>query len=484
MGRVLDALLEEIKERDSEGYKHDTTSANTGAGYLHGIGGVLSFPGVDPVIFHTVMGSMSILGQLPTTPSLYDAPTYYTITGIQAESGSEAAADCDPSPTAGLMKACLTTSVFGRIKRQTPTIELNRLGRFVDRADPMDLALVGSPIHGSGIFTGGIANPDAPGDILTNEVSKRMWELAVILHRVISVDIWLGNPANDTGQEGSHKQMTGLATLVNTGYKDIETNVACAAMDSYLRSFGYGRIDIAPGSASIVNALTDIYYQVKDRALRTGVMPVRWVFAMRPQLFYELTAVWPCSYLSYRCNLTGTSATEFIDSQDAVKFRDAMRQGRYLLIDGEQVPVLVDDGIPELDGNDGGGNFPRGCFSSDIYLLPMSIAGGRSTLFMEYFQYNNPSLNAALAGGNMIIGRVDGAFLIVPVQTRQCFQLEVKVEPRLVLRTPWLAARLQNVVYCPVQHEREPFPSDPYWVDGGKTSRSGPSYNALWGGAP
>src|SRR3990167_7862284 len=467
MGRVLDALLEEIKERDSEGYKHDTTSANTGAGYLHGIGGVLSFPGVDPVIFHTVMGSMSILGQLPTTPSLYDAPTYYTITGIQAESGDEAAADCDPSPTAGLMKACLTTSVFGRIKRQTPTIELNRLGRLVDRADPMDLALVGSPIHGSGIFTGGIANPDAPGDILTNEVSKRMWELAVILHRVISVDIWLGNPANDTGQEGSHKQMTGLATLVNTGYKDIETNVACAAMDSYLRSFGYGRIDIAPGSASIVNALTDIYYQVKDRALRTGVMPVRWVFAMRPQLFYELTAVWPCSYLSYRCNLTGTSATEFVDAQDAVRFRDEMRAGKYLLIDGIRVEVVTDDGIAELNGDESG-SFPRGCFASDIYLIPMSVVGGRATTYLEYFQYANQSLQDAL--GNLVLGRVEGAFLTWPRQTNQCVVWQSKIEPRLVLRTPWLAARLRNLVYCPIQHDRDTFPGDPYHVDGGRRS--------------
>lgn len=480
MSELIDALVKELSER-AVGEKHDITGAPTQVGFLHGIGGVLSFPGVDPVIYHSIMGTRSIMGQLPTSPSLYTAPTYYTLTGVQTDSGSEAEADCDPSPTAGLLKACLTTSVFGRYKRQTPVIELNRLGSRVDRADPMDLTLVGSPIHGAGVFTQGVANPETPGDLLVNEVSKRMWELAISMHRLLSQDLWGGSPANDAGQIGSRKQMTGFATLVNTGYVDIETNQACAAVDSYVRDFGSVRVDTAPGVTNIVAAITDMWYQVNDRALRTGVMPVRWVFAMRAQLFYELTRIWPCSYLSYRCTLSGNN-TNFIDAQDATRLRDEMQNGKYLLIDGVQVPVIVDDGIPELDGNDGAGAFPRGCFSSDIYLIPMSVVGGRAVTFMEYFQYSNPSLEAAL--GNMVLGKVDGAFLVVPIQTRQCFQFEIKIEPRLVLRTPWLASRLQNVVYCPIQHERDAFPADPYFTDGGRTSRQGPSYYSLWGGSP
>ena len=45
---------------------------------------------------------------------------------------------------------------------------------------------------------------------------------------------------------------------------------------------------------------------------------------------------------------------------------------------------------------------------------------------------------------------------------------------------PWLAARLQNVQYCPLQHTRQPFPDDPYFVDGGRTSRPGPSFYDIW----
>ncbi|KKK49488.1 hypothetical protein LCGC14_3134550, partial [marine sediment metagenome] len=96
--------------------------------------GVLSFPGVDPVAFHTIMGNRSIMGQLPTKGSPYTNPTYYTITGVQGDTGDEKNTVCEDAPTAGLMKACLTTSVFGRYERATPELELNRLGQRNDRA--------------------------------------------------------------------------------------------------------------------------------------------------------------------------------------------------------------------------------------------------------------------------------------------------------------------------------------------------------------
>lgn len=482
---VLDALVEALGPRLEQrkvrqfgldrygiGQKHDATGTPISVGYSHGPGGVFTFPGVDPLVFHTVIGSHSLLGQLPTSPSLYTNPTYYTLTGVQADVGSEKVDVCDNAPTGGLAKACLTTSVFGRYERATHELELNRLGARVDRADPMDLRLIGSPLAETGIFGQGVFSPDNPTDLFANEVSRKFWERNVSFHRLLSKQLWIGNPTNNSAG-GGYKELTGLDVLINTGYVDAETNQACAAVDSYVRSFGSLRVD-TNGNA-LVAAITDMYYQVKDRAIRTGMMPVRWVFAMKPQLFYEITAIWPCSYLSYRCNLTGTSATEFIDAQDAVRFRDEMRAGRYLLIDGERIEVIVDDGIAELNGNEGA---PLGCFSTDIYLIPMSVVGGQASLYLEYFQYANPSLQDAL--GKMILGVIEGPFLTWPRQTNQCVVWQSKTEPRVVLRTPWLAARLQNVVYCPIQHVRDTFPEEPYFADGGKTSRPGPSYYNIW----
>lgn len=460
--------------------KHDISNPDPiSVGFSHGNGGLFTFPGVDPTLFHTVMGASSILGQMNAMSSLNTNPTYMTVTGVLGDTGNEKDAPCEDAPVAGLAKGCIVTSVFGRYERATPQLEINRLGQRNDRADPLDLQLVGSPIDSAGPF--GFGSTNAPGDVLTNEVSRKFWELSISFHRLLSRQLWNGNPANNTGA-GGYKELTGFSLLVNTGYHDAETGVACAAMDSYLSNFGSKRIDAS--DSQIVAAITNMYHQVYRRAELTGVLPVRWVMVMRSQMFYELTSIWPCSYYSYRCAVSpgfsgDTNMRGNIDAVEAAQLRDAMRAGRYLLIDGQRIEVILDEGINEDDGTESG-SFPRGCFRSDIYLIPMSVVGGRSVTYMEYFDLNNPSIDSAFA--NMFIGRRQGPFLVWPRQTNECIQWQAKVEPRLIMRTPWLAARLQNVVYCPIEHERESFPDDPYFVDGGRTNRvaKGPSYFQLW----
>lgn len=463
------------------GEKHDPAGTlPSGLQYSHGPNGLLSFPGVDPLVFHTHMGAASLLSMIPARSTNEVNPTYFTLTGVQDDSGSEPDDVCDDAPIAGLMKGCLTTAPYGRYQRATPPIEINRLGMVNDRADPLDLRLVGDPLfQANPIFASGPGNARVPGDLFTNEMSRKFWELGIAFHRLLSRQLWRGNPTNNTGA-GGYKEIAAIPQLVNTGYVDAETGTTCPAVDSYVRNFGHIRIDSATGAGNIVAALTDMYYQLKDRAIRTGVGVVRWVIAMRPQLFYELTAVWPCSYLSFRCGLDGNN-TNFIDAQDAVRFRDEMRTGRYLLIDGDRVDVVLDDAIPE-DTNTTSASVPSGCFGTSIYFLPLSVSG-ISTLFLEYLDYSNPSIQAAL-GRNLAIGVVEGAFITTSRQRNFCIEYQSKIEPRLVLRTPWLAGRLRNVVYCPIQHTRDAFPEDPYWVDGGKTSRTGPSFFAVWKSNP
>jgi hypothetical protein len=468
-------LAQKAAARYGVTYKHDQTGGTPSAvQYSHGPQGLLTFPGVDPTLFNATMGGSSLLAMIPTSPSLHTNPTYYTVTGVRDVSGDEPDGVCDDAPEAGLMKACMTTSVFGRYQRQTPTLDISRLGQRVDRADPLDLRLINDPMSSGLPFPGGNTGMDTPGDVLTNEVQRKFWERNVAFHRLLSRQLWSGTPANNTGA-GGYKEMTGLQVLVNTGYVDAETGQTCTAVDSYVRDDNYVRIDTEQNT--IVDYITDMAYQLRDRADRSGISPVRWVIAMRPQMFYELTAVWPCSYLTYRCATTG-SGDLALDPTDAVRMRDEMRAGKYLLIDGIRYDVVLDDGIPEFDGNSSGGNFPGGCFSSDIYFIPLSVVGGRSVLFLEYFQYNNPSIQDAM--GNMVLGRIEGAFLTWPRQTNLCVQWQSLIEPRLVLRTPWLAGRLQNVVTCPIQHTRSTFPDEAYFVNGGKSHRDGPSFETLW----
>lgn len=474
LAEALGPVMEQQKGRRfglSLAEKHNAAAGVPGAVYSHGPGGMLTFPGIDPVVFNASMGAISIMSEIPVMPSQYANPTYYTLTGVDDVTGAEMSAVCDNAPVAGLMRGCMTTSVFGRYERATPKLEIPRLGLLVDRADPMDIRLIGSPIGDSGPFAS-VGGTAAPGDVLTNEVTRKFWERNIAMHRLLAKQFWVGNPSNNAGG-GGYKEMTGLQLLVNTGYVDAETGSTCPAMDSYIVNNNYARIGAS--NSSLVGILTDAVYQLSRRAERAGVAPVRWMMAMRAQMFYELTNVWPCSYLTMGCNTDGLLR---LDAQDAVRFRDEMRAGKYLLIDGQRIDVILDDGIPEKSGNDSGGSFPNGCFSSDIYILPMSIVGGQSTLFMEYLQYSNPAVEDAL--GKMVLGRIEGAWITWPRQTNMCVEWQSRIEPRLVLRTPWLASRIQNVVYCPTAHEPEPFPGDPYFGSGGASSRQGPSYHNLW----
>lgn len=490
LARALTESIRQAQQRDGQkaqylgrygdfasGFKHDALGTPISVGYSHGDGGNLSFPGVDPAIFHTVVGNRGMLGQLPVVSSVYTNPTFTVITGVTGDTGSEKTDVCDDAPVAGLTQAATLASVFGRYERATATLELNRLGQRLDRSDPMDLSLVGSPISQTGLFTNGPGDPNVPGDIFTNEVGRKFWELSVSLHRLLSVQLWQGNPANNSAG-GGYKESTGLDMLITTGNVDILTGSAVPAVDSDVKEFGY--LNVADNGGAIVNALTYLYYTRRDLAERTGVMPVRWVFCMKPEVFYELSAVWPCAYLTYRCELAGIDGARLnIDGAEQSRMRDDMRNGRYLLIDGNRVEVVLDDGIAESNSTNDA-NVTEGCFASDIYLIPMSVIGGRAVTYMETMDYNNPSLQAALGGANMILGRVEGPWITVPKQTNLCIQWQTKIEPRVICRTPWLAGRLNHVVVCPLQRTASPFPDSPYHLTGGVTSRPGPSFHQLW----
>ena len=65
-------------------------------------------------------------------------------------------------------------------------------------------------------------------------------------------------------------------------------------------------------------------------------------------------------------------------------------------------------------------------------------------------------------------------------QNRWCYQLSLKIEPRVVLRTPHLAGRLDYVKYVPLQHLRESDPASPYNADGGVSFRTPTAAQAVW----
>ena len=66
------------------------------------------------------------------------------------------------------------------------------------------------------------------------------------------------------------------------------------------------------------------------------------------------------------------------------------------------------------------------------------------------------------------------------LEKRWCYSLSLKTEQRVVLRTPQLAGVIQNVLYSPLQHLREPDYSSSYHVDGGVSLRSAGTRYSVW----
>lgn len=456
--------------------------------YGHGPGGLFSSPALErPIYSAMVLPSAGLASMLPAYPSVTTNPLYGIFTGVTATTGSEPNGVCDDPPTAGLSKLCMHQFVFGRIARQTRVFDIDRVGKINDRGEHRDFQFIGNPQEGLGgnnsPFMPTLPGPANFANTANNEIAKALFEVAVAWSRDFARLTYTGNPTNNTAG-GGYKEFYGLDSLINTGYRDAETGVVCAAADSLVMSFGGKNVSTGGTTATnaIVNQLTTMYRLVQNIAGRANLMPARWAFAMPYSLFYEIVNAWPIAYSTYRTAANvPTGTTNFVQADVVLRMRDEMmgdmvnRTGQYLLIDGQRVPVVLDDAITETE-------LTSGQFEADIYLVPLTVLGGRPVTYWEYFDYNTP-------GGPMDMARAmapDGSYYTTDngrfmwhkkPPTNFCVQAIAKMEPRLLLLTPYIAGRLTDVRYTPLQHERSAFTDSSYFVNGGSTSRStAPSY--------
>jgi hypothetical protein len=299
--------------------------------------------------------------------------------------------------------------------------------------------------------------------------------------------LYTGNPANNNAG-GGYMEFPGLDILIGTTKVDALTNVDCPSLDSDIKDFNYARVDL-PAEGDIINVLTYMMRYLRHNADRMNFGAVTWKIAMRRELFWELTAIWPCNYLTYRCWNRDSNDANKVDPvgsysvEGAIKMRDDMRTNQYLLIDGTRYDVVIDDGITE-DSQTTNANLDNTEFASDIYVIPMTIMGNRPVTYFEYFDFARAA-NPAIQQGNLAnyFWTDGGRFLwhAKPPRNR-CIQHIAWIEPRLILRTPQLAGRVTNVAYQPLQHTRDPFNDSAYFVDGGNTSgRTAPSLWSDWG---
>lgn len=480
------AMLLELLEpgQKATGYKHDLSPAAGVAPYSHGNAGLFNTPGVDANVFSTIMlPMMGVLDALPLMPAGsaspdgnfggVESPLYSTVTGVTkgaAETWANMpAAVCDPAPEGGLLKVCTMTAPYGRIPQCLRPIELGQVGRLATAADPTNLRLVNQPFQQGGNAI--IPQFAAPGSLFNIEMAKRMFEGFTSYKRLIAPIVYTGSPALNTASDGA-MQWIGLETLVNAGNKVDYLGTLCPSMDSDIKQFGF---DLVNGTGrSIVNYIDTMYGYLKYNSLRYGLDPTTWKIAMRPELFDEIVKVWPVEQHLWALDRIAnfTNGRVMIDASTATQARDDMLRGRWLPIRGDRVEIIVDDSIPE-DNVTTNGALAAGQYASDIYFLPFTVLGGIPVFWWETFNFNNGNIQAVLAamGSKEAVWTTDGGrFLFWTKRTETCITMCWRMEPRIILRTPYLAGRIQDVAYQPLQHYRSAFPDDAYFTNGGRTN--------------
>lgn len=450
----------------------------------HGPNALFNTPGLERGIVNAMVQPLpGLQGYLESRGlvrrSRETSPIYGILTGQTASTGSEPTAACAPGRTPGNLKLCQQTWSYGQLTMTSQVIRLQDAGQIVNRGESLDLQLIGNPF-------GDLPEPVplTPQQLFISRWAKAVLELTNAIRRDYCGLVFTGNPANTAGSEG-YIEFNGLDRIINTGYRDSITQQACPAADSLVVASLAG-LNVQSSGSDYVATLVEAYDQQVYLARRTFLGDVEFAFVMRRGAFRALTEIWPCTYRTYRCDLSGNDQARVnLDGSAMAEMVVEMRNGEFLYIDGKKVPVILDDCLGEtfINNSLAGG----GLWESDIYLVPLrspvfSDTDGMIT-YMDYFDYGAPGaageiINAAGWGAFARLSSDRRFLVLTEPPTRGCFQVQLFTRPRLIVRAPFLAARFTDVRYQKRYNERSPFPGNAYNLNGGTYSFAGQTVNA------
>jgi hypothetical protein len=459
-------MAQNIDNAISEALDTKTAATSQNANKLHGAGGLFESPALEREVISAHMTPKGIGSILPILPTVYEDPRFGSITGFTDVTGSEPTAVCADAPY-GYMKGAMLTARFGLVRRDTNTIDMGKVMLKASRGDHGDLTLAGRLL---GISNLKPSDLDEQG-VLNILTKAEMVGAGVQAERKLSRDIW-------QGVLNQNNAFPGFDVQIATGQKDADSGVAAPALDSDVKDFNYDKV--GGTGRDIVEYLSMLEFYLRTNAEGMGLDPVTWVVAMRPELWFELSAVWPCSYLSSRCNLAGSTTNPIVINDNAnVAMRDAMRQGMFIDINGNRYTVVTDSGIYEAT-NITTASLKAGEYASAIYMIPLTIQGNMPVTYREYLNYSLATGDIGFLNGKENFWTDGGIYSWAIEKVKWCYKLSLRTEQRVILRTPQLAGKIQRVKYSPLQHIRSPYPDDPYFRDGGVSVRGHTFGQAVW----
>lgn len=461
-----------VPGRKSYGQKAPTGTPTTN--WVHGPGGLFGQASDNEVISLRV--SPRGLGSfLPALPSVFTNPLFPYVTGIEENSGSEPDGACDTC-LSGVIESCYQTAQFGRICRETPELEVNRTIERINQGD-VDLVLLNDMLGGADIFTA-VRSMDK-ATIMQAATALGMLEVSVLLQNKLVPMVWQGNPANNIGT--GYRECPGLDLLIGTGKIDALTGTACSALDSDVKDFNYNAINTtdAVGNFTIVRYVEFMEQYLYHNADRQQLLPTTWALCLRPEAWYELATIWPIAWHVTRNITLPNNATLNLDAAEMRRMSQEMMAGMFIDVNGRRHPVITDDGIFESDSTNDA-NVPAGSYASTFYWVPLTFLGGRQATFFQHKDYRAEAPDINLARSADTYWTDDGRFNWTVERVKWCYTLSGKIEPRVILKVPQLAGKIEHILYTPLQHFRSFDQDSDYFFKGGVEERDAPSFWSEW----
>ena len=448
------------------------------ANQLHGFDGLFSNTS-EQVVVTAHIRPMGVSSVLPMFGTVDEGPIFSTITGFTDTDGGDQTTitgACQDASSA-FMKACDLTARFGLMRVDTNEVEFDKTMLRINRGDFLDLRLAGQVLGLTNLQPRGVEN--LTPQILNVITAAEMVTAGIASERQLNNQIWQGTYGT---QDKYGTQFAGLDSQIATGHVDQSTNTTCPAIDSDVKDFSYD--DVTGTGRSIVEYMSMLEWYLYFNARRSGLLPLTWAWVMRPELWQVLTEIWPCQYNTNKCSssVIGDDSRVVIDGRENIAQRDSMRSGMTIEVNGRRYSVVEDDGIYESN-NINNANLAAGEYASSIYFVPLTVLGNMRATYREYLDYNSGIANAnvQLLRGMQDFWTDDGIYSWAIEQMKWCYKLALKTEQRIILRTPQLAGKIQNVKYIPLQHLRSSDPTSPYFADGGVSLRNtDETFYAVW----
>lgn len=465
--------------------KNDPPLAPIGP-YLHGTGGLFNRRDRENPIFSALMapnggvadalpvfnGARNLDNQFGGTDWAFESLITGQTAGNLDSFANQPTTPCADGPVAGLLKFCSMANTLGNYKMSTREVDIFRAGRVADMADAFTIQVANEmPASVFGKPTGTPSLQNA----VSNELASRIWEMVLGFQRMFYPRVFSGSPANNVG---TAMDIVGLDIHINKGNKvDSSNGNVCTAANSDVKSFGNALVGSATNIMRFLE-MTDAFTVYKAR--RQGLGTPEYLIAMRPELWQEITEIIPVQKYQKviaAVNLV-TNGRATLTAEGALTERDAIRNSMMIPLNGRMVRVVLDDTIAETSlGNIAG--IPT--YASTIYGIPLTVMGGYPVTFWEYFNHDNEQARSIEMAANGLTWTTDGGlFRWTSEFAKGCLKLNATMSPRLRMRTPQIAWRIDNVAYQPLQHFDSWDPNSAYFVDSGVSTGGGQKYYSSW----